>query len=126
PTTLDLPVSERERTWALPCAEAPRTVRVDPGMRALAAITLQAPRGWLTALLSDPCPVLVARAAAAVLEEGTASGQAAVIAALAAHPEPHVRCELAAQLSKMGGPVVRDALLARLSDESEPRVLRAL
>ncbi len=126
PTTIDLPVAERERTWVLPCAAAPKTVRVDPGMRVLSSLTLKAPRGWLMALLEDPCPVLVARATRAVLEEGATQGRDAVIAALGGHPDPHVRCEIAAQLGKVGGPVVRDALIARLSVEAEPRVLRAL
>ncbi|MBW1878575.1 MAG: HEAT repeat domain-containing protein [Deltaproteobacteria bacterium] len=124
--TVDLPVKERERTWAIPVEEDIRAVRVDPGFRVLAEMALDAPRGWLVALLDDACPVLSVRAAEALLAEGSKTAFQAVVKAQAAHPDYHVRQDLARQLGKICAAEVRDLLVARLSEEADPRVRRAV
>jgi aminopeptidase N len=124
--TVDLPIKERERTWAIPVTDDIRTVRVDPGFRVLAQMELDAPRGWLVALLEDECPVLAVRAAKALLVEGSKTAFQAVVKAQAEHPDYHVRQDLARQLGKICAAEVRDLLVARLSEEADPRVRRAV
>ena len=124
--TLDLPVRERERTFAIPREGAIRAVRVDPGFRVLAEITLKGPRGWLERLIDDACPVLALRAARALAAHGGRLEVAAVIRGLGTQPSADVRGAVAEVLAKRGGVEMRDALLAALTAETHPRARRAL
>ncbi len=119
-----LPVEERERTWALP-VDAVSHVRVDPGYRVLAEITLKGPESWLTPLLSDACPVLAVRAAKALLDEGSLTAVAAVREAARAHPFDKVRGALYGQLAERGGTADRGVLVAAVIDDPSPRARKA-
>jgi aminopeptidase N len=124
--SVDLRVAERERTWAVPVEKRIATVRVDPGFRAFADIALDAPEGWLRALLADPCPVLGWRAARALLEHDSATASKAVIDALTTAPHHATRARIATALGERGGDVARDALLEALKTETHVVVRRAI
>jgi aminopeptidase N len=124
--TVDLKLRERERTFAIPMTEDVETVRVDPGFRFLAKLSLEGPRGWLEALLADSCPVLASRAARALLDEGSTAAFDAVVRAMGDHPFFGVRGELAAMLGKRGGADARDALLRTFDGERDPRARRRI
>ncbi len=126
-TTVDLQIADRERTFAVPLKGVDvSTVRVDPGFRVLSRLELEAPREWLERLLSDACPVLASRAARALLDEGSAAAFRAVVKARDEHPFYGVRADLAAQIGRRGGEEGRDAMLAALNSEKEPRARRAV
>jgi len=116
PYTLRL--DRRERTWMLP-ADKLDSVRVDAGFGVLAKITLEGPSDWLRTLLDDPSPVLVSRAAAALIKAGKVDW---VAEALTDHSLWTVRAELAAQLGKTRRPDVLPTLAAELGTETDPRV----
>jgi aminopeptidase N len=121
----DLPVRERDRTWAIPVSGAITTVRVDPGFRGLVELSVDAPEAWLARLAQDACPVLALRAVRALLEADTGTAWNAVHGALRDHPFPGVRMRVAALLGERGGPAARDALLGALAD-ADPLVRRAV
>lgn len=124
-TPVTLPVRERERTWALPFAGTPKTVRVDPGYRVLAEVTLKGSERWLCELLADPCPVLAVRAARALLEKNTLTGVRAVRRAATEHGFDKVRAELCTLLGKRAGAEDRELLCDRLAHDASPRTRRA-
>jgi aminopeptidase N len=122
-----LPVRERSRVWAVPCAERPRAVRVDPGVRLLARVHLEAPGGWLRAALAeDPCPVMRVRAAEALGESAAPDAVAALAKALTQDPMWAVRGEVARVLGKVKGGVAQAALLGALDSEPDARARKAL
>ncbi len=123
---VDLPVQERERSWAIPVDGDIATVRVDPAFRVLGTIKLSGPGPWLEQLLGDACPVVAVRAARGLLEKGSASGFDAVVHALREHPWHGVRSTIARALGSRGGDDSRDALLAALSAEPDPRTVRGI
>ena len=123
---IDLPVRERERTWALPVTGAVRAVRVDPGFRVLADLTLDAPQPWLLRLAGDTCPVVAARAVRALATRGTPAAWDGVVGALATHPHWGVRAEAAAALGRRGGERARDVLIEAILGETEPRARAAV
>ena len=123
--TVDLHVTEPERTWVLVGSERAH-VRVDPGYRVLAQITLTGPDTWLAALAEDPDPVLAVRAARALQKKDGRRAREALEAAFVGHPHWAVRSEIASQLAATGADRARDLLVARLGQESEPRVRRAI
>lgn len=126
-TPVDLPVRERQQTFHVPCATAPARVRVDPGFRVLARMTLKAPRSWLQAMLAhDPCPVVRIRAAEALARNPDAAALASLVGALADDPAWTVRSELATLLGGVGGQTARDGLLSALDIEPEARARRSL
>jgi aminopeptidase N len=124
--TLDLPIRERERTWAVPFAGKVATVRVDPGFRVLAAITIEGPRPWLTRAVYDACPVVSVRAARALHKRGAPPDLEALRGALTTHPFFGVRAEIAALFGRVGGDAARDALIAALASEQDPRARRSV
>ncbi len=125
--TIDLPIAERDRTWAIPVdVEQVVAVRVDPGFRVLASITLAGPEAWMVAALTDSCPVLATRAAKALLASGTRSGFRAVADALVKHAHPGARGEIAAMVAKNGGPDALDALLETMNSERDARARRRI
>lgn len=130
PVVVTLPVKERQRAWAVPFEGAIRTVRVDPGFRVLAEVVLSGSLGWLGELAFDACPVLATRALRALCKRNTPDAIAIVRRALGSHPMWAVRGEAASLLGSRGGTDSRDALLAALDSEQEPRarasVARAL
>ena len=114
---LTLHVKERERTWAIPTAEAPDRVEVDAGFRVLSELTLKASRGLLCAALSgDPSAVGRIRAARALADEGSPAALKALAAALRDEPFWAVRAEIAGALGRRGGEIARLALLGALVD----------
>lgn len=122
--TLALPVDARERTWALPCAEAPAFVGIDSGLAILADLTVSAPRSMLLAMLREDSGIVGRiRAARALVKEGSPEAIRAVAGALASDPFWGVRAELAELLGERGGEVERAALIAALGDK-EPKVRR--
>jgi aminopeptidase N len=121
-----LPVRERERTWAIPVDGRVERVRVDPDFSVLAEIALDGPAPWIPDLALDPSPVLAVRALQALAKKGTVAAVGAIREALATHPWWGVRAEAAQLLGKRKGEVERDALLARLDAEQEPRALAAV
>jgi len=123
-TPVTLPIAERERTWAIPVASDVRTVRVDPGYRVLAEITLAGPEAWLQALLHDPCPVLSVRAAAGLIDDGGATAVDAVREAAVSHAMGDVRGDLCRQLAKRGGQADRDVLMKVLATDASPKARR--
>ena len=124
---IDLPVSERSRAFTIPAAEAPSFVRVDPGFRVLSRVALEAPRSWLSAMLTgDACPVGRIRAARALVKQGTPRSIAAVLVALPDEREDFVRAAWIQALSARRDAAVRDALLAALDTEVRSRPRQAL
>ncbi len=124
---VDLPVRERQQAFHLVCPEPPVRVRVDPGFRVLARLTLKAPGGWLRGLLAeDPCPVVRIRAAEALGKDSDRAGVAALAAALGSDPAWTVRAELGRILGEVGGDAARAAILAALDLEPEARARRPL
>jgi aminopeptidase N len=120
------PVRERDNSFALPLEQKVATVRVDPGFNVLAEITIKASVAWLKRLLTDTCPVLATRAAAALVSEGAHEGMDAVRQALSNHSFWGVRSDIAGKLGRLGGSRQRDALLGALDGETEPRVRAAI
>jgi aminopeptidase N len=123
---LTLPVRERQRTFAVPVDGPVREVRVDPGLSVLADLTLRGPDAWLERLAQDPCPVLAARALAALARLATTSSLAAVGVALTGHPFWGVRADAARLLGQRLEDRGRDALLVALAAEPDPRVQEAI
>ncbi|MFN7144429.1 MAG: M1 family metallopeptidase, partial [Myxococcota bacterium] len=67
-----LSLDARERTYVLPCEDAPAFVRVDPDFSILAEIKLEGPRSLIAAALkADPNVIGWVRAARALAEEGS-------------------------------------------------------
>lgn len=123
---LKLPVDARSRSFAVPMAERPARVEVDPDMAVLCKLTLKAGRPLLLAALREGSSVPVRlTAATALLAEGSVEAVSAVCAALTADPFWGVRAKLAGALSKRGGPEARAALLGALSD-AHPKARRAV
>ena len=122
--SLTLPVRERSRTWAVPVTGDVAAVRVDPGFEVLATLSLEAKEPWLVAALQHEAPVLALRAGRALLQKGTRSAVGAVLDAQREHAHWGVRGALAGELAKRGGARVRDALVASLAGEDDPRVRR--
>lgn len=123
---VELPVRERDRTWAIPVDAEIATVRVDPGLGVLADLSVRGPEGWLVRLLSDACPTVAVRAARGLLDSGAPRGFEAVATALEAHPFYGVRSTLAGAIGGIGGPGARDVLLEALRREEDPRARRAI
>jgi aminopeptidase N len=123
---LKLPVDARSRSFAIPMADAPARVEVDPDMAVLSKLTLKAGRPLLLAALKDGSSVPVRlTAAAALLEEGSVEAVAAVCAALTSDAFWGVRAKLAGALAKRGGPEARAALLGAM-DDPHPKARRAI
>jgi len=123
-------VDRRERTYTIPCAEAPAFVEVDSDFGVLAEITLKAPRSMLLAALrEDPGVVGRIRAARALVKDGHVQALAAVRAALVADAFWGVRAELADLLGARGAAEDVDALVRALADahpKARRRVVSAL
>ena len=123
---LRLPVDARSRSFAVPMANAPARVEVDPDMGVLSKLTLKSSRPLLLAALRDGSSVPVRlTAAAALLEEGSQEAVAAVCAALVDDPFWGVRARLAGALSRRGGDAARTALLGAM-DDAHPKARRAI
>ncbi|TNE85957.1 MAG: hypothetical protein EP330_23770 [Deltaproteobacteria bacterium] len=125
-TAVTLDITERDRAFVIPTRGKVATVRVDPGLKVLADIKIEAPRGWLVKLLSDDCPVLALRAAQALAKEGTPAAFDALHEALASDAFHGVREEIAGLVAKRGGVEALEVLTTRLAEESDPRVRRAI
>lgn len=122
-----LPVRERSRVFVVPCAARPRAVRVDPGVRALARVRLEAPAGWLRAALADDaCPVMRVRAAEALGESAAPDAVVALTRALAEDPHWAVRAEVARVLGRVKGAAAQSALLGALDQEVDARARKAI
>ncbi len=114
---LTLPVRERERAWAIPCAGLPDRVEIDPGLDVLADLRLKAPRALLIASLEQDRGVVARiRAARALAEDGSPAAMAALTRALSREPFWGVRGQIALALGRRGGEQARQALLAALQD----------
>ncbi|MFT6142392.1 MAG: aminopeptidase N [Myxococcota bacterium] len=122
---VDLPVSERKRSIAIPVAKAVASVRVDPDFRVLAKLTLKGPRDWLIATTSDPCPVLAVRAARALLHTGHPAAVSAVYAAAGGHNSRFVRGELVGLLAARNDSVAEHFLVNDALSDPDVRVRRA-
>ena len=123
--SVSLRIDDAVRTYVLP-ASAGAHVRVDPGYRVLAEVSLEGPDTWLCTLLSDEDPVLVKRAAKALLARDSRRGRAAVLEALGTHPHWAVRASIARLLGSHGSQAVCTRLVERLAEESEPRARRGV
>lgn len=120
-----LTIDARERTYTLPCEEAPAFVRVDADFQVLAEIKLKGPRSWLVrALREDPGVVGRIRAAKALAEDGGPEATDALIRALREDPFWGVRAEVADLLAK-GGDKAIAALIGALSD-AHPKARRRI
>ncbi|MCO4743940.1 MAG: M1 family metallopeptidase [Proteobacteria bacterium] len=124
--SVTLDVREKQRTWVIPTRGKVKTVRIDAGLNILANLSVEAPRGWLEALLADDCPVVAVRAARALAKEGSPKAFAALEAALAGDAFHGVRSTIATLIGKRGGEDSLAALTGQLASESEPRVRRAI
>ena len=116
-----LKLDARERTYVLPVDYDLSHVRVDPGYRLLAEISISAPESWLQALSRDPDPVLALRAARALMGLGTLRAQGIVREALASHPFYGLRGALAAEIASPGTETACEVLVAALKRETDPR-----
>ncbi len=124
--TVDLSLTEKDRTLAVPLEGRLATVRVDPGFRLLADLKLEAPEAWLVKLLADPDPVLALRAARGLLAADSGRALAAVVDALSTSPHRGTRSRIAAALAERGGDRMRDALIGALGTEQDPVAKRAI
>jgi aminopeptidase N len=123
---LKLPVDARSRSFAIPMADAPARIEVDPDMAVLCELTLKAARPLLLAALRDGSSVPVRlTAATALLAEGSVEAVSAVCTALRDDPFWGVRAKLAGALSKRGGAEARAALLGAMGD-THPKSRRAI
>lgn len=123
---VSLPVSERERTFAVPVSGEVKNIRVDPDFSMLSAMTISASTPWLAEQALDPSPVVAVRALRALNKKGTRSAFDAVCRSLTEHPWYGVRGEAAKLLGKRGGADAQDALLGRLAVEDDPRTLESI
>ncbi len=125
-----LRIDARERTWSLPCAVAPATVRVDSAFRALTELTLKAPRSMLVAALrGDPGVIGRIRAAKALAADPHPEALAALVSALRSDPFWGVRAEVADLLAARAGDEAVAALASALTDahpKARRRVVAAL
>jgi len=120
---VDLNVHERSHTFAIPCEEKPKTVRVDPGFRFLSELKFEAPRKWCIELLkSDDCPVIRIRAAERLGEMADPASVETLGQALSDESAWYVRVELARVLGKARGKGAYTSLLAALDTEKDLRV----
>lgn len=118
-----LRVDARERSFVLPCAEAPAYVSVDSGFKLLSDLTIKAPRSLLIAALrQDPCVIGRVRAAKALAAEGSPEAVAALAQALLSDGFYGVKAEIAALLGARGEVA---ALTAALGDPN-PKARRAV
>jgi aminopeptidase N len=124
-TWVTLPVTEPNRTWAIPYEGDLSHVRVDPGLSVLAQIDIKASRGMLAKLAMDPCPVLAWRAARGLLSKDR-KGRALALEVLGNHPRPEVRAAIAQALSGERDDQTRDTLLQRLEVEESVKVRRQI
>ena len=112
-----LTLDARERTFVLPCRDAPTVVVIDPDFGVLADITLTAPVSMLTAILNHaPGVVARIRAARALAAEGSAAALQALVAAMTSEASWCVRSELADALAVTGAENAVAALIAALAD----------
>ncbi len=122
--SVTLQLDARERTYLLPCAQAPDFVSVDPGFGLLAEITLGGSVSLLAgALKADPCAIGRIRAAKALATDGSPKALKALGEALHADRAWMVRAEVADALAATGAQAALDALLGALGD-SDPRARR--
>ena len=116
--TVNLPVAERSRTWAIPMDEKPTRVEVDPGFRFLSNMTVEGPREMLiNSLRNDAGVVGRIRAAKALAKEGSPKAVDALAQALKTEAFWGVRQEIAQLLGKNGTSAARIALLACVNDK---------
>jgi HEAT repeat protein len=121
-----LPLDARERSYLLPCVEAPTCVQVDPDFEILSEISLKGSRSLLIAALKEgSSPPMRVRAARALDKEGSPEAVAALELALQADNFWGVRAEIAEIFGQRGGEVARRALKAALED-SHPKTRRAV
>lgn len=121
------PVDERRERWVLPFEAAPDGFRFDPN-EAVLLKELEVgkpPAMWLRQLRGDDAVGRV-RAARVLAKRKRPAGVEALRAALADDPAWGVRVEIARALAAVDGEPVRDALLARLTGEEDPRVRRTV
>jgi aminopeptidase N len=123
-------VDRRERTFTLPCVEAPAFVAVDSDLGVLADLTLKAPRSMLIAALRGDAGVIGrVRAARALAKDGHVQALAALREALVADPFWGVRAEIADLLAARGALEDVAALAGALGDahpKARRRVVAAL
>jgi len=114
---IQLPVTERAKTWAIPLAEEPIRVEVDHGFRFLSNMRVEGSSALLTASLTgDSCVVGRIRAAKALAKDGSPKAIAALGAALKSDSFWGVRAEIAPLLGNQGTDAAREALLAAIAD----------
>jgi aminopeptidase N len=124
---LRLPVDERVRSFAIPVAERPEYLTVDPGFAFLSRMRIKAPQAWLSrALEASPCSVMRIRAGQALARVGNPKAVASLAQALSGQENWWVRLEVAASLAEVGGTAAREHLVAALQTESDLRVRTAL
>ncbi len=122
---VDLPVSERKRSVAIPVSKRVASVRVDPDFRVLGKLILKGPRNWLMTTVSDSCPVLAVRAARALLQTGHPSAVQAVYDAASAHNSRFVRVELVGLLARRNDRDAEHFLIEHALVDADVRVRRA-
>lgn len=122
---IDLRVHQTSHSFVVPLDDAPERVRVDPGFRVCARISIEAPLSWHQANLLDPCPVLRIRSLQALGKEASPAAVASVAGALN-DPAWTVRTEAASLLSAARGEVSRKALLAYLDRPEHDRAREAV
>ena len=119
-----LTVDARERTFVLPCPQAPSLVGIDPDFAVLADITLTGSVALLTAMLTQARGVVARiRAARALATEGSVAAVRALVAAFTADSSWCVRAEIAEALATTGAAEAVAALIGALGD-ADPRVRR--
>lgn len=124
---LKLPVNERVRSFAIPLADRPSFVTVDPGFSFLSRMKIQAPQAWLSRALSEsPCSVMRIRAAQSLSRLSNPKAIATLAEALVNQEAWWVRLEVAGCLAQAGGTAARDHLVAALGQEKNLRVRTAL
>ena len=120
-----LSVAEANQTFVIPTSSDSH-LRIDPGFRLLAELTLVGPDTWLERLLQDACPVLALRAAHALVARDGKRHRDLVHEAMATHPFWGLRGALAGVLARSGTETTRDRLRSRLVEETDPRAQRAI
>jgi aminopeptidase N len=121
-----LTLDDRSRTFALPCAAAPRWVALDPEGALLAKVTTKLPAAMLRdALEGDARAAVRWRAAAALARHDDEATVAALERALRGDAFWGVSAEAARTLGEVRGARAWEALL-RAVDHAHPKVRRAV
>jgi len=129
PTSVNLSVNERSRTYVVPVPDGLSYVAIDPNFGFLSRMKVEAPAKWHIAALSDhdiEAPTVRIRAGEALARQNRPDGLAALGAALLKERHWGVRKSHYMSLGRTRSEQALAILLPALEGETEPRARLAL